>query len=113
MYLGRIVEIGDAEDVYRRPTHPYTEALLSAIPVPDPVEQRRRKRIVLEGDIPSPMAPPSGCRFHPRCAYAMDVCREVDPPAFEAPNGTTVYCHLHTEGPRLEGRPVNFATRRG
>ena len=113
MYLGRIVEIGDAEEVYHRPTHPYTEALLSAIPVPDPVVQRRRRRIVLEGDIPSPLAPPSGCRFHPRCAYAMDVCREVDPPGFETPNGTTVYCHLHTEGPKLEGRPVSFAARRG
>ncbi len=106
MYLGRIVEVGSAEEVYRRPAHPYTEALLSAIPVPDPVEQRRRTRIVLQGDIPSPLAPPSGCRFHPRCAYAMDVCREVDPPAFTTPTGTTVYCHLHTDGPKLAGRSV-------
>jgi len=107
MYLGRIVEIGSAEEVYRRPLHPYTEALLSAIPVPDPVVQRQRKRIVLEGDVPSPLAPPNGCRFHPRCAYAMDVCREVDPPAFTGSDGTTVYCHLHTDGPKLAGRTVN------
>jgi peptide/nickel transport system ATP-binding protein len=106
MYLGRIVELGAAEEVYGRPTHPYTEALLSAIPVPDPVEQRRRSRIVLQGDIPSPLAPPSGCRFHPRCPYAMDVCRDVDPPAYTTPAGTTVYCHLHTSGPTLAGRPV-------
>ena len=106
MYLGRVVELGSAEEVYRRPLHPYTEALLSAIPVPDPVVQRQRTRIVLQGDVPSPLAPPSGCRFHPRCAYAMDVCREVDPPPFTGPDGTTVYCHLHTDGPKLAGRPV-------
>ena len=106
MYLGRIVELGAAEEVYRRPTHPYTEALLSAIPVPDPVVQRRRSRIVLQGDIPSPLAPPSGCRFHPRCPYAMDVCREVDPPVYTTPAGTTVYCHLHTSGPTLAGSSV-------
>jgi len=106
MYLGRIVEQGAAEEVYTRPTHPYTLALLSAIPVPDPVEQRRRARIVLQGDVPSPLAPPTGCRFHPRCAYAMDVCREVDPIPFSSVRGTTVACHLHTSGPVLAGEPV-------
>jgi oligopeptide/dipeptide ABC transporter ATP-binding protein len=106
MYLGRIVEHGPAVEVYSRPKHPYTEALLSAIPVPNPARQRERARIVLEGDIPSPAAPPSGCHFHTRCPHAMEVCRTVDPPAFETPDGTTVFCHLHTDGPRLAGESV-------
>ncbi len=109
MYLGRIVEIGDAEQVYTRPTHPYTEALLSAIPVPDPVEQRSRQRIVLNGDIPSPVNPPTGCRFHTRCPYAMEVCAQQDPPPFTNDLGTTVWCHLHTAGPELAGAPVNVS----
>ena len=106
MYLGRIVEIGPAESVYTRPTHPYTEALLSAIPVPDPAEQHRRQRIVLQGDIPSPLNPPSGCRFHTRCPYAMTVCADVDPPPMTTGDGTTVWCHLHTAGPVLAGASV-------
>jgi oligopeptide/dipeptide ABC transporter ATP-binding protein len=106
MYLGRIVEQGPADEVYRRPKHPYTEALLSAIPLPNPVRQRGRERIVLAGDIPSPAAPPPGCRFHTRCPLVMDVCRTVDPPAFVTPDGTTVFCHLHTDGPRLGGDTV-------
>jgi peptide/nickel transport system ATP-binding protein len=112
MYLGRIVEIGDAEQVYTRPTHPYTEALLSAIPVPDPVEQRSRQRIVLNGDIPSPVNPPKGCRFHTRCPYAMEVCAQQDPPPFTNDLGTTVWCHLHTAGPELAGSPVNVSFAR-
>jgi peptide/nickel transport system ATP-binding protein len=110
MYLGRIVEDGDAEEVYTRPTHPYTQALLSAIPVPDPPEQRRRQRVVLQGDVPSPLTPPAGCRFHPRCVYAMDVCREQDPAPVSTPRGTTVACHLHTSGPALAGEPVTLLT---
>jgi oligopeptide/dipeptide ABC transporter ATP-binding protein len=106
MYLGRIVEIGPADEVAFRPTHPYTEALLSAIPIPDPTVQRSRKRIVLAGDVPSPANPPSGCRFHTRCPYAMDVCAVEDPPPFETDTGTTVWCHLHTTGPLLAGAPV-------
>ena len=101
------VEIGPAENVYQRPTHPYTEALLSAIPIADPVRQRQRKRIVLRGEVPSPLNPPSGCHFRTRCPYAMDVCHEVDPPAFETPTGTTTWCHLHTTGPTLAGAPVS------
>ncbi len=112
MYLGRVVEIGAAEQVYTRPTHPYTEALLSAIPVPDPIEQRRRERIVLNGDIPSPFNPPSGCRFHTRCPYAMEVCAVEDPAPFTTGDGTTVWCHLHTAGPELAGAPVNFSSTR-
>ena len=109
MYLGRIVEEGDAEQVYTRPRHPYTLALLSAIPVPDPSPDRRTRRIVLEGDVPSPLDPPSGCRFHPRCPYAMDICTRVEPEPFLTPDGTTVACHLHTSGPTLAGRPVTDA----
>ena len=107
MYLGRIVETGPAEEVYQRPTHPYTEALLSAIPIADPVRQRQRKRIVLQGELPSPLNPPSGCRFRTRCPYAMDICREIDPPPFESSTGTTTWCHLHTSGPALAGAPVS------
>jgi peptide/nickel transport system ATP-binding protein len=112
MYLGRIVENGAAEQVYTRPTHPYTAALLSAIPVPDPTVQRGRQRIVLQGDIPSPLNPPAGCRFHTRCPFAMEVCAHEDPPPFTTSEGTTVYCHLHTQGPRLEGAPVNLSMKR-
>ncbi|MGE0880034.1 MAG: ABC transporter ATP-binding protein [Acidimicrobiia bacterium] len=94
MYLGRIVEQGDAEEVYTNPQHPYTKSLLSAIPIPDPAVQRKRERIVLEGDLPSPANPPSGCRFHTRCPVVMDVCRQIDPPLSVTEKGTAVYCHL-------------------
>jgi oligopeptide/dipeptide ABC transporter ATP-binding protein len=106
MYLGRIVEQGPADEVYERPKHPYTEALLSAIPVPNPQRQRERERIVLRGDIPSPAAPPSGCRFHTRCRYAFEPCSTVDPPELTTPDGTIVACHLHTDGPVLGGLTV-------
>lgn len=79
MYLGRIVELGVTSTVYEHPLHPYTQALLSAIPMPDPDKESQRKRIILEGDVPNPANPPSGCRFHTRCGYATEICREVDP----------------------------------
>jgi oligopeptide transport system ATP-binding protein len=84
MYLGKIVELGPAEDVINRPRHPYTRALVSAIPVPDPAVERGRQRIVLAGDPPSPIHPPRGCAFHPRCPYAVDRCREAVPPLVPA-----------------------------
>jgi oligopeptide transport system ATP-binding protein len=80
MYLGKLVEVGPAERVSTLPVHPYTEALLSAVPVPDPDVSARRERIVLRGDVPSPASPPSGCRFHPRCPHATDICRTDEPP---------------------------------
>ena len=80
MYLGRIVELGNRDPVFDTPLHPYTRALLSAIPTPDPKRERARKRIILEGDVPNPSKPPAGCRFHPRCPIATDLCRQADPP---------------------------------
>jgi oligopeptide transport system ATP-binding protein len=79
MYLGRIVETAESKDLYEHPLHPYTEALLSAIPTPNPVHEKLRDRIILEGDLPSPMDPPSGCHFHTRCPIAADVCSTIDP----------------------------------
>jgi oligopeptide transport system ATP-binding protein len=94
MYLGRVVELAQSEDLYQTPLHPYTQALLSAIPVPDPKIEVRRKRIILEGDVPSPVNPPSGCNFHPRCWKAQAVCREVVPPLEEKQSNHFAACHF-------------------
>jgi oligopeptide transport system ATP-binding protein len=93
MYLGKIVELSPAEELYTRPIMPYTEALLSAVPIPDPDLAEKRERIVLEGDVPSPINPPSGCRFHPRCRYATDVCKRIEPPLVDYGDGHLAACH--------------------
>jgi oligopeptide/dipeptide ABC transporter ATP-binding protein len=93
MYLGKIVELSPAEELYTRPIMPYTEALLSAVPIPDPDLAERRERIVLQGDVPSPIHPPSGCRFHPRCRYATEICQQVEPPLVDYGNGHLAACH--------------------
>lgn len=93
MYLGKIVEIADSQVIYDRPLHPYTQALISAIPVPNPKIQK--ERILLEGDVPSPVNPPSGCRFHTRCRHCFERCREEEPPLVDKGNGHLVACHLY------------------
>src|SRR5512141_1802485 len=92
MYLGKIVELGPAADVIERPRHPYTRALVSAIPTPHPDVERARQRIVLPGDPPSPMNPPVGCSFHPRCPYAQEICKASIPPLAPFEPGREVAC---------------------
>jgi oligopeptide/dipeptide ABC transporter ATP-binding protein len=93
MYLGKIVEVSPAEELYDKPIHPYTQALLGAIPIPDPRENRARKRVVVEGEPPSPIDPPSGCRFHSRCPFATEICSTVEPPLTRYPSGHMAACH--------------------
>jgi oligopeptide/dipeptide ABC transporter ATP-binding protein len=101
MYLGKIVEIGSRDEVYAEPRHPYTRALLAAVPVPDP--RRRVERPPLGGDVPSPLSPPPGCAFHPRCPYAEEVCRRVTPPLETGRSGRAVACHVFPADPRSAG----------
>ena len=94
MYLGNMVELASSETLYRNPLHPYTKTLLSAVPVPDPKVSRERKRIILKGEIPSPINPPSGCRFHTRCPYSQEICRMEVPTWREIDNEHFVACHI-------------------
>lgn len=96
MYLGKMVEIADSENLYCKPLHPYTQALLAAVPVPDP--DFVKEEIVLEGDMPNPANPPKGCAFHTRCPFKMDICSQVVPELVELEEGHSVSCHLYTEG---------------
>jgi len=93
MYLGKIMEITDSGELYDNPLHPYTQALLSAVPIPEPVVDRQRKRILLTGDVPSPVNPPSGCHFHPRCRMAIDICKEQEPELRNIGGEHWVACH--------------------
>ena len=92
MYLGEIVETAGVDALFESPHHPYTQALLSAVPVADPT--RERSRIVLEGDVPTPINPPSGCHFHPRCRFAEEICSKANPGITDAGDGHTFRCHV-------------------
>lgn len=96
MYLGKIVELADRNEIYVNPLHPYTQALMSAVPIPDPESSKLRERIILEGDIPSPANPPEGCNFNTRCPVAFDRCFEEDPEYLEVKSGHWAACHLVT-----------------
>lgn len=106
MYLGKIAELADREELFREPLHPYTKALMSAIPIPNP--RINRERTILRGDVPSPLNPPRGCRFHPRCPVAMKVCAEREPDLIEASPGRQVACWLHQEHSAEEGKPLEI-----
>ena len=95
MYLGKIVELSDRDELYEKPMHPYTQALLSAVPIPDPKIESRRQRIILEGDVPSPANPPKGCHFSTRCPRVMDICREKEPPFKDYGGGHYAACFLY------------------
>ena len=95
MYLGKLMELADRNELYNNPLHPYTQALLSAVPIPDPFVEERRQRIILQGDVPSPANPPKGCNFNTRCPRVMDICHTVDPPFKDVGGGHWVACYLY------------------
>jgi len=113
MYVGKLMEMADRDEIYARPLHPYTQSLLSAIPIPDPRLEARRERIILQGDVPSPVNPPSGCRFHTRCPIAFERCR-IEIPEFKKYGGHWVACHkveeLGGQQPDIRARPSAAAS---
>ncbi|HZO68406.1 MAG TPA: dipeptide ABC transporter ATP-binding protein [Kribbellaceae bacterium] len=111
MYLGKIVEIGDRVHIYERPMHPYTVALLSAVPIPDTKRRTKRERIRLTGDVPSPINPPPACRFHTRCWKAQEICRQTEPPLLELAPGQRVACHFPENKPADSAVPVTVQDR--
>lgn len=111
MYLGHLVELTSSEELYDNPLHPYTESLLSAIPIPDPDIEESRERILLEGELPSPIEPPSGCVFRTRCAQAMNVCAELKPKWLEKGENHYVACHLHDEEVMKRSDAIPVATK--
>ena len=106
MYLGRIVEVASRETLFAEPLHPYTQALLSAVPEPDPESERHRKPIVLQGDVPSPANPPKGCNFSTRCPKVMDICRQIEPAVQDFGGGRQVACHLYSESMTTTAEPT-------
>ncbi len=103
MYLGEIVELAEGKDIYEEPLHPYSKALISAVPVPDPEIEAKRERIILSGDVPSPINPPSGCHFHTRCPFAIEECKKTDPELVEIkPNHFAACIRISPEKPRIE-----------
>ncbi len=109
MYLGKIVELADREELYENPLHPYTQALLSAVPIPDPEIEKKRQRIILEGDVPSPAEPPTGCNFNTRCPQVMEICHQYEPSFADVGDGHRVACFLYDEVESLDesGQPVS------
>jgi oligopeptide/dipeptide ABC transporter ATP-binding protein len=112
MYLGKLMEVSPAADLYTKPIHPYTAALLSAIPIPDPKQNRARERDVISGEPPNPIAPPPGCRFHTRCPRATEVCKTVEPQLTEYANGHLAACHhpLNVDATEIEGATRSAAS---
>jgi oligopeptide/dipeptide ABC transporter ATP-binding protein len=106
MYVGKIVEIAERNELYDYPLHPYSRALLSAVPIPDPKIEKRRSRIILQGDVPSPVNPPSGCRFHPRCPFARADCSQSEPPLEEVRPGHHVACFYWKEVSERSDAPI-------
>jgi oligopeptide/dipeptide ABC transporter ATP-binding protein len=99
MYLGKLVEIGPADEVYEHPAHPYTRGLIDAVPIPDPVLEKQRETVAVRGELPSAIEPPSGCRFRTRCPIAQEVCAEIEPPLRSFARGHRAACHFPLETP--------------